>query len=392
VASFAYLSVSSALHDQSSVERILDDLAGDLRAAGGQPTTDQEADSPFAVVVLTGGTEQRVLRAAASRTPGEPMIVVAHPFHNSLPAALEAVARLHQDGRPARIVFLDGREPAVEQLAKAAADVAVARTLRNYTIGLLGAPSDWLVASSPEPRTVRESWGPRVVRVDIDEVLAGYEHSSHHLTTDAVSAATLVHPVLMDLVRRHHLDALTIRCFDLVQRFGTSGCLALAALNDAGVMAGCEGDLPSLIGMIWTKLLLGETPWMANPAQVGLDSEEILLAHCTIAPSLTTGYEITTHFESGQGAALAGALPAGPVTLVRLGGRDLRRYWVVEGESVPTVPREGLCRTQLTVRLRRQYIEELLTTPLGNHIVLVRGHHRDRLLGWLAATRVPTAG
>lgn len=302
-------------------------------------------------------------------------------------------------------MFLDGRSAAVDQLAAAATDVAVARRLRDHRIGLLGAPSDWLVASCPEPLAVRESWGPRIVPVDIDEVLADYENSSqatepspassivcgvtHGLTTEAINAATRVHPALLDLVRRHDLDALTIRCFDLVQRFGTSGCLALAALNEAGVMAGCEGDLPSLIGMIWTNLLLGETPWMANPAQVRLDSEEILLAHCTIAPSLTTGYEITTHFESGLGAALAGSLPGGPVTLVRLGGRDLRRYWVVEGEAVPTTPREGLCRTQLAVRLRREHIEELLTAPLGNHIVLVRGHHRSRLLGWLAATRVP---
>ena len=372
---FGYLGVSSSLHDAASVDRMLAELADNLQNAGGTPTADPGLDAPLAIVVLTGGTEQAVLQAASARPDREPVIVVAHPWHNSLPAALEAVARLHQDGRPARIAVLDGGQRSVAGLAAAAADVAVARELHRLTIGVVGTPSDWLVASCPTPEAVRAAWGPKVIAVDIDDTIARYQRTAADAGTaladamvtaagqvdepvpGAVAAAAQVHPVLRDLVREHHLDALTIRCFDLVTRLGTTGCLALAELNDAGVTAGCEGDLPSTIAMLWTRLVTGQVPWMANPSQVRLDEELLVLAHCTVPRSLTTGYRIESHFESGLGAALTGDLPAGPVTLVRIGGRDLRRHWITDAEAVEHPHQDGLCRTQLAVRLPAVAIE-----------------------------------
>ena len=130
--------------------------------------------SELAIAVLTGGTEQRVVRAAATRPVQEP-VVVAHPWHNSLAAALEAMARLHQDGRPGRIVYLDGNRTGRTALAEAIHDVDVARRLRRLRIGAVGTPSDWLVASSPTPGAVRDAWGPEVVAIDIAEALAANE-------------------------------------------------------------------------------------------------------------------------------------------------------------------------------------------------------------------------
>jgi L-fucose isomerase-like protein len=352
------------------------------------------------VVVLTGGTEQQVLRAAAARPEREPVVVVAHPWHNSLAAALEAVARLHQDGRPSRIVYLDGEPVGRTALAEAVHDADVARRLRRLRIGAVGTPSDWLVASSPAPATVRDAWGPEIVPVDMADALRTYEQATAgagarlaaamvagatkvlEADAPAIAAAARVHPVLAELVRRHRLDALTVRCFDLVSQLGTSGCLALAELNDTGVTAGCEGDLPSTVAMVWTRMLLGETPWMANPAQLNLEQGRLLLAHCTVARSLTNGYRIRSHFESELGAAIAGSLSTGPVTLVRIGGRRLERCWIAEATSVAQPIREGLCRTQLTVELPRPVLEGLLAAPLGNHLVVVPGHHHDRLARW----------
>ncbi len=397
---FGYLPVSSALHDAATVDRLLTGLAADLATAGGHRSADPGGDAPLAVVVLTGGTEQQVLQAAAARPAREPVIVVAHPWHNSLAAAFEAVARLHQDGRPSRVVYLDGEATGRTALAEAVHDVDVARRLRRLRIGAVGTPSDWLVASSPRPEVVRDAWGPEVVPIDMAEALRAYEEATAGAGAELASAvvggatkvmeadapavadAARVHPVLADLVRRYRLDALTVRCFDLVSQLGTSGCLALAELNDTGVTAGCEGDLPSTVAMVWTRMLLGATPWMANPAQLNLDQGRLLLAHCTVARSLTNGYRIRSHFESGLGAAIAGSLSTGPVTLVRIGGRRLERCWIADGTSVTQPVREGLCRTQLTVQLPRAVLEGLLAAPLGNHLVVVPGHHRDRLAHW----------
>ena len=194
---------------------------------------------------------------------------------------------------------------------------------------------------------------------------------------------------LADLAAGQRLDAVAVRCFDLVTRRGTSGCLALAELNDRGTVAACEGDLASAVAMLWVRELLGTASWMANPVHADPGSGLLRLAHCTIPRSLVTGFELRSHFESGKGVALAGSLPPGPVTLVRLGGRALEQAFVAEGHAVPATPREDLCRTQVDVTLAPGEVAELLARPLGNHLVLVPGNWAARLRDyreWAVAT------
>lgn len=92
-----------------------------------------------------------------------------------------------------------------------------------------------------------------------------------------------------------------------------------------------------------------------------------------------TRWELRSHFESGLGVAIAGELEAGPVTLLRLGGRRLEELLLAEGEAAPIPRREDLCRTQVDVRLAPGVVDDLLARPLGNHLLLVPGHHAGRL-------------
>jgi hypothetical protein len=41
-----------------------------------------------------------------------------------------------------------------------------------------------------------------------------------------------------------------------------------------------------------------------------------------------------------------------------------------------------LCRTQVTIALSSGNVGDLLTHPLGNHLVLAAGHHEQRLRTW----------
>ncbi|HAZ30002.1 TPA: hypothetical protein DCY65_00295, partial [Candidatus Acetothermia bacterium] len=80
------------------------------------------AEAAHALLVLSGGTEGEAL-AFAERTRG-PIVLLSHPGHNSLPAALEIAARLRQDGRPVRLAHLGTEQPALPVLAQA---IALAR-------------------------------------------------------------------------------------------------------------------------------------------------------------------------------------------------------------------------------------------------------------------------
>jgi L-fucose isomerase-like protein len=198
----------------------------------------------------------------------------------------------------------------------------------------------------------------------------------------SVAEAARLHPALRRLVEEDRLDAVAVRCFDLLSSVQTSGCVALAELNDEGIVAGCEGDLVSTVAMLWVHALTGGAAWMANPSRVDPASGRVRLAHCTIARSLTQGYALRSHFESGIGVGIAGQLPPGPVTLVRIGGTGMDRLFLAEGQAEPAGPDEALCRTQVDVTVGPEAVAELLARPLGNHLVVVPGRHAAWLRGY----------
>ncbi len=402
-APFDLLVAVSPIHDPATLRPLVDAYLEPLRALGAEPCAADVAarGRAAAVFVVTGGTEQLVLDGARF-DPREPAVIVAHPGHNSLPASLEILARLQQEGGRGRIVYLRGPDDtaALATLAEALHDRAVCRALRASRIGLVGAPSDWLVASRPEPEVVRGTWGPTVVPLDLEPLLAppdaaitaggaavardfaGGALVQVEPATSDLEASGRVLAMLREVVRAERLDALTVRCFDLVVKKHMTGCLALAQLTDDGVMAGCEGDLVSTVGMLWLHHLLGAVPWMANPSRVDLDRGVLLLAHCTVPRRAVEGYRLRSHFESGLGVGVQGTFAPGPVTLVRLGGTRLEWLRAIDGTLVGNTDHADLCRTQVEVELGRVAIEAMLANPLGNHVLMVPGHHAARLRRW----------
>jgi hypothetical protein len=80
---------------------------------------------------------------------------------------------------------------------------------------------------------------------------------------------------------------------------------------------------------------------------------------------------------------IQGTLPIGSTTLLRIGGGRMEKLWLAEGEIVQTGAAENLCRTQAKVCLTQSAdVKDLLRAPLGNHLVLVREHHANRLRTW----------
>ena len=395
---FGYLTVASGLHDAEVVDRVTAEVRGGLTDLGGHPATAPEdgPDTPMVILVATGGTEAAILEHVRRRqavVPYEPVVLVAHPRHNSLPAALEAMARVHADGTRGRIVQADDGTPGL--VATAVADVAAIHRLHRTRLGQVGAPSPWLVASVPDAALLRARWGVELVPIDIEDTIAGYRHADtdraravavrfaggSEPSSELVGAAAL-HPVLVDAIGRAQVDAIAVRCFDYLGALTTSGCVALAELNDRGVVAGCEGDVASTVAMILVRALLDQPSWMANPAAIDEEHDRVLLAHCTVAPSLVDGIELHTHFESGLGVGLRGQFAPGWVTLLRLGGPALDRFWISEAQVERSGDADDICRTQVTVRLDGSRASSLLEDPLGNHLLLFLGRHRDRIERW----------
>ncbi len=405
---FNYIPVASELLPPSKYTEIIADYIPHLEQIGGQMITREQLleNPPLLYFIVGGGTENIVLNLRKERNkaiPLEPVYLLVHPTNNSLPAALEILARLHQENVQGKIIYIKGPQDTTGyiKVSRAMGDLAVFQSLRSARIGLIGYPSDWLVASMPGTELIRETWGPEIVSIAFDELKNELQKIQStdiatlktHLeenavaivepTSDEISDSIKVYLALKNIVKKYNLSAISVRCFDLVIDCKTTGCFALAKLMDDGIIAGCEGDLVTTIGLLWANLMVNKTPWMANPAQIDLDNNTIWLAHCTVPMSIVQNYTIRSHFESGLGVGIAGTLWNGPVTLLRIGGKSLDKIWIAEGDVIHSGKAENLCRTQVEVKITAgNSVEQLLESPLGNHVVMVAGNHLKRFETW----------
>ena len=236
-----------------------------------------------------------------------------------------------------------------------------------------------------------------MVDVPLDEVVKGYQaiaddevqDITHEFISQAIGVkepsrdevvkAMRLYRAVKAIVERYHLDAFTLNCFDLIPTTRTTGCVALALLNQEGIPAGCEGDEQTLLTMLAVQAATGEMTFMANPSKIlDNDAREMVFAHCTIAPAMTDRYIVRDHYESLSGVAVEGIFDPMDVTVVKCGGTSMEHYFISKARLLECTSNPNMCRTQLHLRLE-QPLDYFLERSIGNHHVIVRGDHATRI-------------
>ncbi len=388
------LTHASSLHDAAQSITLKSKLLGDLRAVADFDISEVKKPSGeclAVILVLTGGVEREVLKTVAQLP--SPMILIAHPGNNSLPASLEILARIRRDGGEGRILFGDAAS-IIPELQIELVLASAWRQLRFSRIGLIGEPSEWLIASDVDPAFLKGRLAIDLITVDIKELMENIRSSKVSrkelaaFTRDAeaiigpnsedIREAVTVYCGLRNLVDEYRLAACSVRCFDLVTDMHTTGCYALSRLNDEGIPAGCEGDLQTLFSLYIASLLSGQVAFMGNIASIDEERQVVGLAHCMCPLSMAMHYTVYTHFESDLGIGISGTFPEGAYTMFRLGGERLDHLFVREGQLENSEFRNDLCRTQLSLRMTEP-VDDLLHSPLGNHHILIPGLHRKTI-------------
>ena len=341
----------------------------------------REFDAVIALA-LTGGIEEMLLGVGEA---GKPLIIVAHDQLNSLAASIETSSKLREMGNPSWIIgaWVPGARKRIESVLKG---IEAALRFSEMRIGLIGGISPWLVYSRFDPNSLKELFNIELVEVGMDELYSKFESSEVdrdlmdkvlknaarvEVSEDNLRKALRVYQALKEIVKEHGLDALTIQCFDLIKDLETTACLALSLLQDNGIVAGCEGDVPGLLSMILGRLISDSPTFLANILEIGEDY--VSLTHCTIASSMTDEYHLLTHFESGMGVGISGRIYGGGiVTLLRFRS-DLRKLRVIRGMILESNPFKALaCRTQFKIRIMGDP-RNILEDPFGNHHVMALG-------------------
>ena len=328
------------------------------------------------VAVLSGGTEAQFVDLVREKKIDlkRPVYLLVSGYSNSLAAALEILSFIRQREGIGKImqhekdiIFPDPNE--TDSLTRQPLE-KVLKGAAKMRLGVIGAPSDWLIASSVNYKEVLKQMNAELVDVPIDEVISLGE------VDPGMPGAEAIYQRLKEIIAKYKLDGITIRCFDLLKTVKNTGCIAVSKLNDEGIPASCESDIPTLLTMVTCKKLTGEPGFMVNPARIQTDGE-ILLAHCTIPLKMTEKHEYTTHFESGIGVAIHGELPTGDYTLVKLAG-DMKRLLAVNVTLLRCQYEKNLCRTQVWIQSTPIVSQYFLTSPIANHHILIHGHHAEK--------------
>lgn len=346
------------------------------------------------VLALGGGIEEKVLKFVPSIDG--PVLMLAHPANNGLAAAIEILSFLNLEGRDGRIV------QAVEGWQKRLSDLlhvfAARARMRRARLGVVGVRNIEVMEPWRLAGRVKEVWGSELVYLELSELIDLIETADVEEAREAArefrqNAAAVVEPDeetflgaakayvgLRNLVERHHLDGVTVKCFDLLPVLHNTGCYALARLNEEGIPAACEADVLSALGMLFVRELTGRPSFMANPSKIDEDSGTVTFAHCTIARNMLSTYTVRSHFESGIGVGIQGQIPGGPLTVVRLGGPDLKDVFAEPATLLASGARHDMCRTQLDVKFHDPgAARAILERPLGNHHLILLGEWENRI-------------
>ena len=387
--SIAIYSLTSELHDEKSVSAVTSDFLGRIGidyAWRGEDYTDYGKHTLSLIYVRTGGTEgifKRLLPRLQEQS-SNPIYLLSSDKSNSLAASMEILSFLRQQGLNGEIIhgsadYINRRIIMLEKVNRARLK------LKQCRLGIIGAPSDWLISSHYDPTMVNRRLGIELIDITMKELLdtlsqlpaaACEEKTDNAAVAEAIPGADRIYRALQSIVVKYGLTGFTLRCFDLLTSVRNTGCLALAKLNAQGIAAGCEGDVPALLTMAISQALFGVSGFQANPARIDPECGEILFAHCTIPLNMVQRYEFDTHYESGIGVGIRGYAPAGPVTICKVSG-DLSRVFAEEGELITSQAEPDLCRTQQIIRLTdASKVSYFLTHSIGNHHIIVPGHHK----------------
>lgn len=348
---------------------------------------------PFALLsVASGGSENLFLNHLYDETRTAPYLILTSGDSNSLAASMEILSFLRQHGKEGEI--LHGSVDYIAQRIDVLRHVYEVRAwMKDARLGCIGAPSDWLIASGDNDAALSAKLGASFVKINIQELMDEYtkmdftsnqwteQLQQHAFDKNEMHKALCLYGAMKRLVEKYALNAVSVRCFDMLDTACTTGCLALAILNAEGIYAGCEGDMPTLLTMTLLGKLSGRPVFMCNPSRINVSENEMILAHCTLPLDMPKDYTLMTHYESDSGIALRGRLREGTYTLFKT-DHELKRFMVQKAELLENLSEATLCRTQL--RMKIEDAQYFLKNPINNHHTVCEGDYTEVVKAFFA--------
>ena len=199
----------------------------------------QESAEAEILLILRGGAEIPAVEYAKNR-PG-PFILLAHPLDSSFAAALEILAYLQGTGKKAGLVQ-------AFDLQRFLASGVACKDIRNSRIGRVGEEKYTRYPfQAPVTELIKKNWGPEIVDISFSEGTARVQQlqgvpraaqlaeemiaASKEVVepgADTIKGAAVIYLALRELIDEYMVDAIAVKCFDLLPILKNTACYALA--------------------------------------------------------------------------------------------------------------------------------------------------------------------
>ena len=348
-------------------------------------------ECPLCIIVhLTGGTgldAYRLLMRSKNHS-----LLLSYRGNNSLASALSAYSRLRHFARDrVRLVYLEDLydfTPLKSYLKVFEAIEHIKSTRIAYMdteeldLDALRFQSKFGVDITPIPPSKLDetmSAGFRDEDMRTLEVGLRVEPGANISLTSVVK----VYLTFKKIVEEGGYGAVTVNCFNFIERRGVTPCLAMSLLNKMNITAACEADFRSLLLLMLSHKLTGLPGWIGNIVESG--GTRINMAHCTVAANLAETFFMTTHFETGKPAAVAGRIRPGKYTIASIDPfyRELRfgLVWLRKSGLFS----DYACRTQAILEPIGFSADDFVDGSISNHHVLIPGDVTSYLekAGWM---------
>ena len=200
----------------------------------------------------------------------------------------------------------------------------------------------WKAADKDEAKSVADGWERNAKRVE------------------GVSRAELENSAAMylaekALLQKHGAMGITINCLGGFYggHIHAYPCLGFHQLNNDGMIGGCECDVRSAATMVMGTVLTQGRPGYISDPVIDTAKRQIIYAHCVASNKAfgpagkTNPYEILTHSEDRQGAAVRSLLPTGYLTTSLKLDEARKEIIFHRALAVDNDPDDRACRTKL---------------------------------------------
>jgi len=200
----------------------------------------------------------------------------------------------------------------------------------------------WEAADKDEAREIADRWQKTADRVE-------------DVSRETLEQSAAMYLAEKAVLKSHDANAITMNCLGGFYggHIHAYPCLGFYELNNQGLIGGCECDIRSAATMVTLTALTQGRPGFISDPVMDTAKRQIIYAHC-VASNRVFGpegpanpFEILTHSEDRQGAAVRSIFPLGYMTTTVEFAAERKQVLFHQGKAVENDRNDRACRTKL---------------------------------------------